>query len=182
MGTSPNREKGRGNREQGCKGGPEGFEPRVEEGPRALGRVSGREGCAGVNVIGRGGPWQGGLPGSTKHRMVKPCSLGVHPRACGRSLNGTPTMELSCRTTKTGALVLRPGRRVSPPWVPSRRALSLSIRSFFEVRTSLATLRTGTRTAHTPRACTRLSEVWEVEPGQEGENAKEKRTRRAGSR
>lgn len=88
-------EQGEGKRKQGArsKGDRGGFEPRVEEGPHTLGRVSGREGCAGVNVIGRGGPWQGGLPGSTKHRMVKPCSLGVHPRACGRSLNGTPTLE-----------------------------------------------------------------------------------------
>lgn len=87
---------GKGSREQRGGGEFEGvLEPRVEEGPHALGRVLGRAGCAGVNVIGCGGPWQGGLPGSTKHRMVKPCSLGVHPRACGRSLNGTPTTELS---------------------------------------------------------------------------------------
>lgn len=34
-------------------------------------------GCARSYVIGRGGPWQGGLPGSTKRGWLKLCSLGV---------------------------------------------------------------------------------------------------------
>lgn len=141
MGTSSSREQRRGGGGSRAAGG------RRTARPRSRLRTSG--GCAGVNIIGCGGPWQGGLPGSTKHRMVKPCSLGVHPRACGRSLNGTPTTELSVSNHEDRRV--RPTSRTvyPPPWMPSRRALSLSIRSFFEVRTSLATLRRGTRTSHT---------------------------------
>lgn len=50
MGGLGSRRAGRGMKETGSKeqrGVEGGFEPRVEEGPHALGRVSGREGCAG---------------------------------------------------------------------------------------------------------------------------------------
>lgn len=121
----------------------------MEEGPHALGRVSGRDGCAGVNVIGRGGPWQGGLPGSTKHRMVKPCSLGVHPRACRRSLNGTPTTRAFVSNHED--------RRVRPTsrtvYIPTLDALSPGSLSFhpelFRGKDEPCHLTTSTRTSHT---------------------------------
>lgn len=83
-------------------------------------------------------------------------AFGVEPRRPARSSyvqdGVSPTLD-----------VLSPG------------ALSLSIRSFFEVRTSLATLRRAHGRLTLSRACTRLSEVWERWTGEKGENAKERR-------
>lgn len=81
--------------------------------------------------------------------MVKPCSLGVHPRACGRSLNGTPTTELSCRTTKTGARSSYVQDGVSPLWMSPRLSGSLSFHpELFRGKDEPRHLTTGTRTAH----------------------------------
>jgi len=149
-----------GSRRENSKEGPggEGFEPRVEEGPRALGRVSGREGCAGVNVRAR---WP--LAGWFARVDKAPDGKALFPGRAPMSLRAEHE-----RHAYYGAFVsnhedrrVRPTSRTAYPHFGCSlvEALSLSIRSFFEVRTILATLRRAHGCLTLLPACTRLSEV-----------------------
>lgn len=99
-------------------------------------------------------------------------TLGVHRGACGRSLRDSahPGTSSFASNHEAGALVLRPGRRVSLPspllhfecflW-SSRLSLSLSFRSFFEVRGRISPPYDGhTDVLHFRETCTCLSIVY----------------------